>query len=397
MSTPGTLAHTHEDRPEQLSAAQAWGHKAAFLWHHATVLVWVLAQISVSYGWLLFLLRVLEVEVDPARISAAHQRNARRYRLAAEQLKGATIKIGQILSTRVDLTPPECVAELRQLQDSVEPEPYPYVAAQLQAAFGQPPEVLFARFDRAALAAASFGQVHRARTHEGHEVAVKVLHAHIHESLAIDLFCFSILVQLFGPLFPQLHMTQINEEMNHALRAELRYDLERESSERVRANFADDPRIVIPATFPALCTPTVITTAFLEGFKINDFAALERHHLLPSEVLRLLADAYIRQIYVHGFFQSDPHPGNLFVLPPRSPQNDTDALRLGIIDFGQSKEISPQVQENLRRAVLGVVLKDEALFLEGLLAMGGPLRPGFPPRPPPPLRRGGRRLLQRLL
>lgn len=347
----------------------ALGYKARFLWGHTTVLVWVLLQISLSYGWLLFLLRVLEWEVPQEKIGALHQRNARRYRLAAEKLKGATIKIGQIISTRVDLTPPECVEELRQLQDSVEPEPYDYIAGQIEAALGAPPEQLFARFDREALAAASFGQVHRARTHDGHEVAVKVQHAHIHESLAIDLFCFNTLGHLFGPLFPLLHIQQINAEMDGALRAELRYEEERRSAERVRENFAQDPRVVVPRTFPELCSQSVLTTAFLEGYKVNDMEALARHQIQASEVLKLVVDAYIRQIYVHGFFQSDPHAGNLFVLPPHSASNDSDQLRIGIIDFGQSKEISPEVQKNLRRAVLGVVLKDEDLFLEGLLAM----------------------------
>ncbi len=349
------------------SRVDALRYKATFLWHHTTVLVWVLLQISVSYGWLLFLLRVLELEISAEKIGAIHHRNARRYRIAAEKLKGATIKVGQILSTRVDITPAECVEELIQLQDSVEAEPYTYIAGQIEKELGASPEVLFARFDHDALAAASFGQVHRSQTHRGREVAVKVQHAHIKESLAIDLFCFGILTYFFDPLFPKLRIRQLNSEMEDALRRELRYDEEREAAERVRANFEEDPRVIVPETFPELSSVHVMTAAFLEGYKINDREAMAEYNVEASDVLKLVADAYIRQIYVHGFFQSDPHPGNLFLLPPGGPHNDTEEVRIGIIDFGQSKEIPQEIQTALRRAVLGDLMKDEDLFIDSLL------------------------------
>jgi predicted unusual protein kinase regulating ubiquinone biosynthesis (AarF/ABC1/UbiB family) len=338
-------------------------------------LVWVLWRISASYGWLLFLQRVLEMPVEPAHIEALHRRNAHLYRKAAERLKGATIKLGQLLSARVDVVPMACVEELRQLQDSVEPEPYAYVAAQIEKELGQPPEVLFSRIEPQALAAASFGQVHRAWTREGEAVAVKVQHAHVRESLAIDLFCFGVLVSIFGPLFPQLHLKQINDEMEDALRRELRYDEERAAGERVRANFAGDARVVVPKSYPALSSRSVLTTAFIEGYKVNNLDAIRARGVEPAEVLRVVIDAFTRQIYVHGFFQSDPHPGNLFFIPAAAHENSEDGsppppFQIGIIDFGQSKEIPAEFKGHLRKSVLGVVMRDEGLLVEGTMAMG---------------------------
>lgn len=342
--------------------------KVPFLVRHTAILLWIVLVVAKDYVWILFRLRILEVAISSELMAEINRRNAVRIREAAVRLKGGLIKVGQFVSSRVDIVPLEYVEELSVLQDSVDPEDFSYIAGQIRHYYeGREPAEVFARFDVSPLAAASFGQVHRAQTHEGDEVAVKVQYPHIRESLAVDLAVFWVVVKVLGWLFPHLTLDDIYLETAKASWAELRYLDEAAHAERIRSDFRDDDRIVVPRPHRQYCRAAVLVTDFIDGKKINDLEAMNELGVDVTEVLTIVADAYIKQIYVNGFFQSDPHPGNLFFLPPHSGSNPTDYVKVGIVDFGQAKEMPPDVHENLRRAVFGMLMGDDELLVEALM------------------------------
>lgn len=344
---------------------QAW-NTWRFLMRHAFLLSWTIFLIVGDYALLIFKLQLLEEDVPDERLSIIHRRNAIRYRTTAFRLKGGMIKIGQYISARVDVMPREWIQELSLLQDSVEPVSFDYIRATIKRELGEDPDVIFKHVDQEATAAASFGQVHRAVTHDGDELAIKVQHAHIERTLNIDLAIYRVGVRVFSALFPRFQIDRIYQEVSKALRRELRYDMEAEHCQRIHKNLADNPDITVPTVYPEYCSPQLIAMSFIHGKKINSREVMKEHNIDASTILRIVMDAFVKMIYVDGFFQSDPHPGNLFLIPGEGPQG----VKVGLIDFGQVKEIPDHIHRSLRRSVWAVVMKDEELFLEMLIAMG---------------------------
>ena len=354
--------------PAQLSAAEldaataSRARRVLQIVRHAWLLTLVASRIVASYLWVIFRWKVLELPIDMGKLSRIHRKNARLYREAAVRLKGGMIKVGQFISARVDIMPPEFVEELSRLQDQVQPSPYAVIAASIRRELGAAPEELFERFDREALAAASLGQVHRARTKDGREVAVKIQHPLVDLTLRIDLFIFRQMVALLARLIgSKLDLTQIYDEVATALRNELLYKKEAQYCEVVRRNFASEPRVEIPEVLPELSGARVLTLSFVEGYKISDVEKMHALGVSPSEVLELVIGAYCKMIYVDGFFQSDPHPGNLFFMP---------GPRIGIVDFGQSKHIPRRVHDGLRRGAFAAVTHDHEGLVDALIELG---------------------------
>lgn len=331
---------------------------------------------------------------DPiARWSAV----ARRYRALAVELGGVLIKLGQFLSIRVDLLPPEVIGELAGLQDQVPPAPLPSVLAQVEEDFGRPLEELFARFDPEPLGAASLAQVHAARlagdgADSGREVVVKVLRPGIDVLVETDLAALSLAVRWLKPwkrLRRRVDLDRLAAEVAATTRAELDLVAEGHNAERFARDFADDDTVRAPRIHWPWSARRTLTLENVACLRIADHAAIEAAGISLPEVAKSLYRVYMRQIFVHDFVHADPHPGNLFVepLPWPSPPDDGGAddgrpqpsrgrpFRLLFVDFGMVATVPPRLRGALREYLFALGSRD-AERLVAAYAAAGVLLPG---------------------
>ncbi len=288
---------------------------------------------------------------------------ARRFRRLLDELGPTFVKLGQILSTRADLLPAEFVAELRLLQDSASPIPLEQVRAQMEAAFGQPVEELFASVEPVPLAAASMAQVHRARTRAGDDVVVKVQRPGITAQVNADLAVLRALARLLEATVEETGISSpvgIVEEFDKAIHEELDFVHEAANVRAFAATHAARPALRIPRVFDELTTSTVLTLEYLEGTRlVQADLSPERRQALA----RVVVDSSFQQLFVDGLFHADPHPGNFLLLP-----GDV----VGLLDFGLVGRLTRAMQETLVLLSVAVALKDSDSVARLLYRMGAP-------------------------
>ncbi len=295
------------------------------------------------------------------RLKSLHRRNARLIREKALEMKGVMIKVGQFLSSRVDLLPDEYIAELSELQDQVPPHEYAGIRTQIVGQLGRPPEEIFPEFQKEPIAAASLGQVHRARLATGKEVAVKVQYPDIEKVIETDIGMFAILIRILRGRYGSINLRVLHEEFSKIIRAELDYLQEGKNADRFSREFADDPRIVIPQVIWEYTARKVLTLGFVGGIKITDCAAVKESAIDCKATVNLLAETYSKMIFVNGFFHGDPHPGNIFV---------QEGPRLVFVDFGMVQAIPEAVKKELRKFAAAVVESDTQAILDAMEKMG---------------------------
>ncbi|GAC1469343.1 MAG: AarF/ABC1/UbiB kinase family protein [Chloroflexota bacterium] len=295
------------------------------------------------------------------------QRNRRRaikIRTTALEMGGVMIKVGQFLSSRVDLLPPEYIEELALLQDEVPPVPYHDIREKLEHELGGPVHALFSFFDDVPVAAASLGQVHRATLPTGEQVAVKIQRPGIAAIVEADLESFRYIVGWLNrntQLRKKADLPLILAEFEDTLRLELDYRREGHHAERFAVAFRDIPGVVIPRIFWSHSRGDVLTLQFMTGTKITEFENLERDNISRPVVAEILMRAYLKQILLDGFFHADPHPGNVLVRP---------GPVVVLLDFGMVGEISPEMRDNIRRVFLGIVRRDFDDVIQALARLG---------------------------
>ncbi len=303
-------------------------------------------------------------EGDSAALVEAERRFARRFVAVAVRFKGGLIKIGQVASLRVDVLPAEVSEELTRLQDRVDPHPIAEVEAQIVHALGAPIARCFAEFEREPIASASLGQVHAARLADGRKVAVKVLYPGVERSVAIDLVAVRFGLWLFDFL-TVADLRTVYREVRESLLGEMDYEREGRAAEEVARNLAADPEVFAHVRVPAIHWPTtrrrVLTMEFIDGVKINDRAALTARGFDSEQIAAWAVRAFLHMIFRDGFFHCDPHPGNLLV--------DADG-RIGIVDFGMNKRLSPAVMAMLRENLLATVTRDAQRYARAFLDAG---------------------------
>jgi ubiquinone biosynthesis protein len=290
-------------------------------------------------------------------------------REALEELGTTFIKVGQTLSTRADLLPAEAIAELSKLQDSGPTVDADTIRAVVEAELGSPLGELYAEFEPTPMASASIGQVHAARLLDGREVVVKVQKPGVAHQVEIDLIILGELARNVFRRLPHADLLDpegLVEEFGRSITAELDYLREAGNADEFRADLADDPTVHIPEVIWSHTTSRVITLERLDGVKVDNAAALNASGVDRAELANRCSALVFRQVFRHGFFHADPHPGNLLVLADG---------RLGLLDFGMAGRLDGLVQDCLLEMLTGFVDKDVDRVIDGLEALGMSVRP----------------------
>jgi predicted unusual protein kinase regulating ubiquinone biosynthesis (AarF/ABC1/UbiB family) len=343
--------------------------------------VWFLTRLFAHLSWWDVVLRRLWPSLAERTADARWRGLARRYRALAVTQGGLLIKLGQFLSIRVDVLPRAIIAELAGLQDAVPPEPFTAVRAVIETAFGQSLGAVFATVDPEPLGAASLAQVHRAALPDGRRVVVKVQRPRIGTLVETDLAAFRFGVRLLkrlGWVRRRADMERLYDEFARTTRAELDFVAEGHNAETFARNYAGDPLVQIPAVFWTHTRERVLTLEEVVGIKVSDLDALAAAGVDPRAVARRLADAYFQQIFVHNFVHSDPHPGNLFVVPVPAPDagaSESTAFQLAFVDFGMVAVVPERVRAHLRDYLIGFATRDPARCVRAY-AGAGVLLPG---------------------
>ena len=306
------------------------------------VLATVAADIFVGYTTLGERAKWLPSLVKPRDWELQHQRSANRVLETAASLGGALIKACQFASSRPDLLPAVYIRTLAPLQDRMPPRSWSEIEKAITRELGQRPTDVFAQIEREPVAAASIAQVHRARLHDGREVAVKVQYPDIETLVATDLAVLEQIVKAIARLAPAIQLQPIVDYLQETLPLELDFRHEAESMTALRAALAHRSDALIPAYIPKLSTERLLVMDYIDGIKITDHEALVQAGISPHEVARLLNDLYAEQLLHLGILHADPHPGNLRVQP---------GPRLVLLDHGLTVPLAPSLVEALRKMV----------------------------------------------
>jgi len=284
-----------------------------------------------------------------------------RFRMALEELGPTFIKLGQVLSTRPDLISPKYLYELAKLQDDVPPFPFAEVEEIFLAETGKKPNELFQKFDEQPMAAASIGQVHRGRLQDGTEVVIKVQRPDIENIIAVDLEILAHLASLMEQYLEELQghrPSAVVDEFARSLSLEIDYTVEIANVQRFARQFRNNKTIYVPLVYADLSTERILTMEFIDGIKTSKVDALRSQgydlHLIAEHGANLVME----QIFVHGFFHGDPHPGNIFILP----DNVTCFL-----DFGMMGRLSRKDREDFTDLMLSIVTKNDRKITDGVL------------------------------
>lgn len=279
------------------------------------------------------------------------------------------IKIGQSMGTRPDLMPLPFVIALGELQDNVPPFDNEIAFARIEKELGGKINEYYKEFELQPVAAASLGQVYRARLHSGEEVAVKVQRPNLEATIKGDLEILKKVAD-FAERFPQLNenadWSGMLREFNETIHEEMDYAAEGRNAERFRESFKNWDNVHVPKIYWNATTSKVLTMEFIYGTKVTDITGLHQQGISAEKVNRLLIRTYLKQLLEDGFFHADPHPGNLLVMPDG---------RLAFFDFGMVGRISPELQSKMIDAFFHVVGKDPAGIADDLIALDF-LKPG---------------------
>ncbi len=287
-----------------------------------------------------------------------------RIRLALTELGTTFIKLGQMMSTRADMVGPELAEELASLQADTPADPPDVVRATIQAELGYPPEELFAWFEPTALASASVGQVHAARLFDGTEVVVKVQHAGIEEKVRSDLSLMATVAGLAESNSKELaryRPSDTVDEFARSLMRELNFHTELNNLLHFAHNFADNPRVHLPTAYPELSSRRVLTMERLDGFSIADSARMDAAGVDRLAFANLFANTMMQMIFRDGFYHADPHPGNIFALPPEP--------RLGMLDCGKVGRVDEQTRDDFIGIVASFLSADVESLTDQLIEL----------------------------
>ena len=287
-----------------------------------------------------------------------------RLRLALQEVGAVGIKIGQALSSRGDILPLDYIVELRRLQDSVNPFPFADVRRIIEEELNATIEELFAEFDEEPAASASIGQVHFAVLPDGQRVAVKVQRPGVQERVEIDLRIVeyaAITAERYSRFAAEVQTADLALEFAQTLRDELNYRVEGHNTDRLRQNLEGDDRAFAPRVYWGLSSHRVLTTQRMDGVKPDGPEVLVAARISPPRAAENLARVMLQQIFVHGYFHGDPHPGNILIRP---------GGEVVFLDCGNANSIGPELREGLVRLFAATLEQDTLEIMDQLLMVG---------------------------
>lgn len=305
--------------------------------------------------------------VDKAELARRRKKQAAKLKEGLLALGPTFIKLGQLLSTRVDVVPREYIDELAVLQDRVPGFSGERAIEVIEGEFGRPIGEIFDHFERRPIAAASLGQVHRAVLN-GDMVAVKIQRAGLKELFDVDLKNLKVLAQMLDRFDPKTdgasrNWVQIYEESARLLYEEIDYVLEGRNADMFRKNFETTEWVKVPGVYWDLTSRRVLTMEYVPGIKINDYQSIEQAGLDRAVLARRSAESYLTQLLRHGYFHTDPHCGNLAV--------DTVAGgRLIYYDFGMMSKFEPYIKEGLVDVIFGIYEGNAKDICNAMVTMG---------------------------
>ena len=343
-------------------------------WRIVFFSTWLFARIVV---WQVVLKRWMPERVERTKM-ARWCKYARQFRSFAVEMGGVMIKLGQFVSTRADVLPPEVIAELASLRDEVPGVPTDAIRTIIERELG-PISERFEWFDDRAVAAASLGQVHRAKLRNGDRVVVKVQRPGIDEICYTDLDALKLVARIakrFKFIRRRADTVALADEFGRVLLEELSYRNEARNAERFAAMFANDTGVYIPQVYRELSTDRVLTLEDVTTIKIDDYAALEAAGISRKAVAQRLMDTYLMQVFEERLFHADPHPGNLFIYP-LAPDSEQGRSSLGgrpfyliFIDFGMTGSLTPQLGAGMVDTMAAIVTRDAHKLIKSYGELG---------------------------
>jgi ubiquinone biosynthesis protein len=289
---------------------------------------------------------------------------AERMRMALEELGPTFIKLGQFLSTRADILPPNYIKEFSKLQDSVPPFSYDEVVAEIRREFGRDVHELFAFFDPESIAAASIAQVHRARLLSGEDVVVKIRRPGIQAQVETDIEALMLLAIVAERHLPDSEIydpTGQVRELARTIRREMDLTLEGRTIERFAANFATNTALYFPKVYWSVSSKAMLTMEYIDGIKVSEIDALRQSGMDLKLIAKRGADAFVTMVLEHGFFHGDPHPGNVLIMPGNV---------ICMLDFGMIGRIDPVLKGYLTDILLAILRRDVEEVISLLIYSG---------------------------
>jgi predicted unusual protein kinase regulating ubiquinone biosynthesis (AarF/ABC1/UbiB family) len=292
------------------------------------------------------------------------------FRKTAIKLGVLMIKLGQFLSSRADLLPEEALAALASLQDEVPPEPFSHIVSVIESELGKPVELIFSMLEQKATAAASLGQVHKAiLASTGETVAVKVQRPNIEELVRMDLSTLKFVIWVINRFVDTrefIDLMGFYREFRRIVYEEIDFISEAANAKRFKDMFKEDPTICIPGVHEDYVARRVLVLEWIEGIKINDYAALDAAGIDRMEVAKRIVSTYFYQFFEAGFYHADPHPGNIFI--KKGTQESGPIIEF--VDFGMVGSLSKSMKKALKDLFLSFVARDSRALVTALNHLG---------------------------
>lgn len=295
-----------------------------------------------------------------------HLKNAMLIVERSQELRGTFLKLTQMLSMRSDLLPTEMLDVLSVVQSDVPPMSFNLIREQLETELGAPPEELFATLEETAFAAASLGQVHRGRSHDGHDIVVKIQYPGVEDTVEQDLKNVKALLHTLTRIARDVMRQRVDvdeayQELEERLREELDYENEAKNAQHFAELFADDDEIIIPEVYPELTSRRVLTASYVDGYKFADILGPGVDQDLKDQIAVKYFKTVWRQVFELGALHTDPHPGNYLV---------TFHPKLAILDFGSIRYFPPEIRRAYRRLARALLDRDVDAAGQTLIDLG---------------------------